>query len=532
MHSSLWLLLRLNAASRLRVFRRLTSTFKGQVVLGILVLLVMFWLAGLMLTSSGSDGLAPESFRAVFALGLAGMMLMFLLTGGGFAYKPAEVELLFPAPLSRRDLLMYKVVSLALSVIPSGLIFGVILNDHAPMLLGVVLGTWLGMVFLSIAQMIWGIFSGLVEQNTVARRKVVIVVGVLVAIGIALATGALVPEFSSTSLTAFTSSPVGRILLAPFAPFAGVAGAEGLGSLLANTGLSVLLLLGMGWLLFFLDARHAEAAVAASQRLGKQIDKAKKGQLFSSSNGKARRFSLPMVPRLGGAGPIAWHQLCGVLRGGKKMVFIALVVIGPMLLPALILSRGAPLETLWMFAPMALILLPMYIRCDFRNELDRMPLLKTLPISSKAICCGELVAPVVLLYVLELLVLGLCYFTGVVEWRLVVVAVLFCLPMNVLLFILENIIFLLFPVRLFQGMGDQGLSSMVRMILSMWLKLLVFGLVLGIAAGVGGLGYLLSGDLGLALGLGWLMAMVLCAALLPILAKTFERFDPSTDTPA
>jgi hypothetical protein len=92
---------------------------------------------------------------------------------------------------------------------------------------------------------------------------------------------------------------------------------------------------------------------------------------------------------------------------------------------------------------------------------------------------------------------------------------------------MESLLSLAFPFR--AAPGDPQL--MARMMLLMLFRMLALLIVGGVAAGVGGLGYLIAGW-GAFVGAGAVTLLLLTGGLLWFSALLFQRFDVSVDMPA
>src|SRR5207302_1015891 len=103
----------------------------------------------------------------------------------------------------------------------------------------------------------------------------------------------------------------------------------------------------------------------------------------------------------------------------------------------------------------------------FRGDLDHIDTLKSLPVAAWAIAVAELVAPVAVLTIYQLVLLAsidLMLHTGAMKLAIVM---LFALPLNAMLIAVENLIFLIFPVRLAIGVAIMsGLKEARRCALS------------------------------------------------------------------
>jgi hypothetical protein len=183
------------------------------------------------------------------------------------------------------------------------------------------------------------------------------------------------------------------------------------------------------------------------------------------------------------------------------------------------------------------LLLIAMLKLDFRGDLDRMDVLKALPISPNALAAGQLAAPTIVLALLHVLLLsGMILFvpvnpagggTKVLFWALVIAPVLDLLMIGV-----ENLIFLLLPARPAAATpGD--LSAMGRQALIFLLKGLVILCAGAIAAGAGVATYFALGrSQVIACAVTVTLLGVQALAMIPLVGWAFARFDPAEDVPA
>lgn len=531
MHSSLWLLIRLSLRARGRRLRRLLGTWKGRFVLLGVVGMFCMWLFGTMVGSSGP--MQPETIRNSGAMVLASMLLMNVLLGSseGVAFRPAEVEFLFPAPIPRRQLLLFRIVSIGLVTLPSAFFLSIAFHRRVPMFLALFAGAWLSFMCLALSVIVWQLLGSILGQAMAARgRKGVLflLVGIVIA---AIATGAMQLELSLTTATDFAASSLGQKVLSPFRPFSSVLASTTYPELGRWAGVSFAIIVGLSLLILRLDLNHTEASLAASQRIAKRMTDARSGRLaFNQGNSFLKRFSVPKLPRLFGAGPIAWHQLTALLRSAGSLTMFVVIIGGAISAPMLMSQSVEAKQLVVTMAMMTVFLLPQFIQYDFRSELDRMTVLKALPLNPIAICFGELMAPLLATLIVQVIMLCLVLTVGGADSKLTLTIAAFVLPVDFLVYAVENFVFLLFPFRMGPGQ-EQGLQNMVRVMGTMVLKFLLIGLFAGTAGGLGGLCYYLTKNEVPAIGVAWIITVISCTTLLPALAWAFRRFDPASDTP-
>src|SRR5438552_1032240 len=114
MNRALWLLMGLQLRGRCRSLLRVLSTPKGA-VLGLVGALVCgIWLWAVIAAPREASAIDPDTLRAnapAFILGYCVLIVVTSRGEWGFHFSPAEVEFLFTGPFTRRQLLIYKILS-------------------------------------------------------------------------------------------------------------------------------------------------------------------------------------------------------------------------------------------------------------------------------------------------------------------------------------------------------------------------------------------------------------------------------------
>ncbi len=184
------------------------------------------------------------------------------------------------------------------------------------------------------------------------------------------------------------------------------------------------------------------------------------------------------------------------------------------------------------------LLMPAALRFDYRRDVNRMTVLKSLPFTPLAITVGQLFAPVATCTMFQCAVLCIaCLFRPFpLPW--LVICTLLLIPVNGLIFAIENLIFLLYPYR----PNEEGIGVFVRSILTFTAKGLLFLLAVIVTLAWVGAAHVLTDatswgtpQLRLAVYFSagmWTMVAGTAALLVATIARVFERFDPSQDTPA
>ena len=197
----------------------------------------------------------------------------------------------------------------------------------------------------------------------------------------------------------------------------------------------------------------------------------------TTKNASKRRVRVPS--RMGGIGSLLWRQLLGVNNYRGTVIFSLTI---PVLLSCfpLLANHNAGMMLINLVASMlfySFLLLPSALILDYRRDINRMAVLKSLPISPLAMTIGQLAVPVLMCCLFQTVVLTIGAATGkVILWQAILAGVLL-IPVNVLIFATENYIFLLAPYQ----RNKEGFDVFLRTILTFTGKGLFFGMGLGLA---------------------------------------------------
>src|SRR5262249_46182382 len=151
-------------------------------------------------------------------------------------------------------------------------------------------------------------------------------------------------------------------------------------------------------------------------------------------------------------GPTAWRQALVVARSFLP-VLLLLGIGGVAILMALTAGqRDKEGDSLVWSIVGILIGFPVFMTqtvvCDFCGGVDRMDVLKSLPISPTWLALGQLLAPSLVVSLIQGIVAVIVQIViGRVEPLLLALPLL-AFPANFVLFGIENLLFLLFPVRM------------------------------------------------------------------------------------
>jgi len=489
------------------------------------------------------------------------------------AFTEAEVAFLFPAPVSRRTLVYFKLLKSQLGILFSSLILTLISNRWT-FLNGTVwvhaAGWWLVFSMYNL-HLIGASFARtrLLDFGVDARRRRLLVVGALLVLGLVtwFALKRTLPAPSNADLSspeslmeyvkAVLAVPPLAWVLVPFRLVVRPFLAGNLSGFLSSLWPALLLLVGHYLWVVRSDVAFEEASVALSHKRAERAAAMRSGKWSNQSPSKKRREPFVLVP-----------------HGAPSVAFLwkSLISAGPFYYPKNWLMVGVVLAvgTVWLghnplyqpfvtgigvfsgiLAGYGLFFGPIFSRRGTGQLLERFDLLKSYPVRGWQAVLGELLCPVTILCTFEwvcltllALALGLSKSSDVMTPMVVgagaVSAAFLLVPIVGLLFALNFAGVLYFPAWLSlspqHGAGIEKVGQ--RLIFFVGYLLVLIGALLP-AVGLGSIPFLLvwlySDYLALAIALGSFTA---CAALagefaLVIwwLGRRFERFDLSVELP-
>ncbi len=545
-HPALPILYEIQYKSRVRNALRSLKTWRGIIYLLVGSLIVIPWMVMLILwvlSDAKSLEAATPYFDAFLPFGLLFVCLFTLLTNvssKAIAFTPGETEFLFPGPFARRELLIYKIMAETIQVVIISAVVSIILLPFTPLWLAGFIGIALTLFFLILLRMtVAFVQMTVLERIDVSFRKVVLyafwfflILGLWKGTGWPSVQAILIDPLAFP--LAIRETWTGAILLTPIDFFVRIVMAK---SYFPELLFWASVAAGIDLCLFFavirLDTNYLESSMNAAEKKYAKTQLTKSGYGVMAGTGqKTAAYSLPALSWMGGIGPNLWRQLVGAVRNSKDILILSSAVSGLcgfILFAQGILSEATPF-LLIVFA-MNSIILTQWMPFDFRSDIDRMDWLKMIPIGSMPTVIGQVLIPVLIVSLLELLLFGGLLFCVEKNRSLLFIGMVLVPSFNFLLFGLENLIFLLFPIRIVES-SSGDLYDVGRIMVTYFMKYIsLVGILAGII-GIGFGGYLLCGEnLAVFTAITWTLLTVSGLALLPYIAWAFEKFDPSIDTP-
>lgn len=551
-------------ANRLR--RQATRLRSPRYSLAFIAGAAYLWFALIGHSSWSAPTSTPTAFVDVAAIGFAITVVVWWLGKGAYlalAFRPAEAQFLFPAPVSRRALLIYKLVRSQVLILLNAVVWTLIVRRWGVMLPPPLRAAtaWGYFTVLSLHRL--GVALVQTRPLTGARRIARTAgAGLAMAVIAALVVGVLpiVLQLGRAGFPA-TMRAVGRALaeppasyaMAPFRLIVAPAFAPTVDAWVRAFAVVLgIVALHVAWILA-MRVEFEEEATIASEALARRIAAFRDRRAGRATMTVARK---PRVPRdwlpLSPSGPpalaIAWKNTIALARTGslRSLVFAALTIT----VFSRIVSAGAPMRSgvalsapYLMIVGMTLILGPRVLRNDLRQDMLSISLLRSYPLRGRDVVAAELLSPTLVLTAFQVLMLVLAYaaLAGDYEWlrmRAVLVALVLLVPLalaalNAIGLAMQNGAALLFPGWVRLGPDSGGVEAMGQTLLVMVGATAALLLALILPAVVGLAAFFVSGPnpgvLAVALGAAGAIAVLGAeiAGLIYALGGVFERTEPT-----
>src|SRR5437762_1547941 len=126
-------LIAVHGNARLRRSLRGVLTVRGATFLVLSGLIIAIWLASGFFGADRVGHADPDTVRTFFPIWLLMICAVNLMTSAGeraIAFTPPEVDLLFPGPFTRRQLLGYKLLKNAAGAVVTATVFSVLFRRY------------------------------------------------------------------------------------------------------------------------------------------------------------------------------------------------------------------------------------------------------------------------------------------------------------------------------------------------------------------------------------------------------------------
>lgn len=421
---ALWYLTRCRFRNWLRSFRRRATRPRYLVVylLGVAYVgLVFVGPLHISPASARTSGQAVDILAVLFTLNA----LRWWLTErdrGPLAFTAAEVTFLFPAPLTRQQLIRFKLARIQVILLISALISSLLARRGG-------LGTTPGLLRAISFWVCYGTLylhrlaaaltrATLAERGSVGLgRRAVLIVVTAAAIAIpslfalqewpvlSLAWKLGLPTFLR-SLGQLIDLPVVAALLWPVRILLRPTVAPDFASwVMAILPAAAFLIVHLVWVTVA-DHRFEEAAIEASSRRAQRLAGRPEG------DGLSIRRGLPLPHRASPAVAVAWKNIQAQLRNFSRPTILALgvPVVGTLVFTVMY-PAGSLREVIGWFAlfwaAFLVLIGPQWVRYDLRRDLARIDLLRSYPVSGRSIVTGEIAASAAIITTYQFLLLAL-----------------------------------------------------------------------------------------------------------------------------
>ena len=440
---------------------------------------VGYFLFGGALGDRSSGG--PFESLDVELLATLGLFVLFMrwwLFGkdrSALAFTPAEVQFLFPAPVTRRALIQFKLLRAQLPIIFNALLWVVLLQRG---------GTELPAVLRAIS--IWALFTIFMlhrlgativratatQHGTAgAKRNVVAlalfgaaVVGLLWTVIQAYPVMRAASGFREVAGTLATvlQEPVPRALLTPFRIILAPTFAHTPGEWVRDF-VPVLVIAGLHYLwVIRTELAFEDAAVEASAQRARLIEAMRARRAGGIKPVRAgTRVWIPLAPRGHPAFAILWKNMMALARAPGRSKLTVLLALWMGLMATMISAMGGERFTTVVgslalgLAAVSLLIGARFVRLDLRQDLVHLRLLRTYPVEGSSLVAAEVAGSTIVLTGMQM---GLLLFAHIMflsqpdldvdvrtRWLILLLAPIALLILNAASVTIQNAAALLFP---------------------------------------------------------------------------------------
>ncbi len=542
--------------SHLRRLRRPSGIVLGLLGLGIFGV----WIVAIQL-SSGQDTSTRDPAELVPLVRLGALFLTLFTVGSSMTHRGLfmpreEIERLLSAPLSRADIVRYRLLSGTGRSLFAGVVFGLILMARMPDPLFAFIGLLVAMQTLPVVGQAAAILAGGLEKRSVRRlrgwpggilRIACFVLGMIVFLVLAFGgagENALLRELpdllSEARFQAVFDHPTVRAITIPFEPWARAITATD-----ATTFIPWIAVCTVLWALLFeftarLPIDFRELSLETSANVAERIRRHRRVGGGASAAKVSRvtvSWRLPWMFGRGPVGAIAWRKTTAIVRKARGTLLVSVFVLAMVTLLVASISRAGGRQGILGGAALIVFAGTLYLsaglRFDFREDLDRMETIKAWPQRPSRIFTATILPEVILIAVMVIggIVVRAAATRAFDPW---LGAVVVAVPLFVFAWIaLDNAVFLFAPIRFVAGQ-EGAMQNAGRAVILMALRGLLLA-VIAIAVGLGFGGFQLAAEHLLDLPgsgplvagvVGGLLSLLGCdVALVAIGSSLFRRFD-------
>ena len=401
-------------------------------VLALILGVAYFWLL-LIRPAAQPSRASPlwwSNAETLAALGILMLMLGAWVFKGermAIAFTPAEVQFLFTAPVTRRELILYKLFRSQLIILFNVLIWVFVLRRSGSVLPGALrlVGTWLVFTNLTLHRLGAALVrTSLVEHGRAGARRNLpaIALGGAALVAMLLILRDAVPALRAAdgaeeigrAIAAASATPAAYALL--FLPriIVGPSFAQTGAEWLTAIGPALVLLILQGTWVVRSDVAFEEAAAQASIDRARRLDawRRRAGRPRVRAPGKVHR-TIRLAPTGTPAVAIVWKNTLLLMRTGRIGSVVGLVLMAILVsLPAIgshgIDGRFVAIIAL-VLAGLMFVLGSRILSNDMRQDTEHLATLKGLPLSGEQLVAAEVLSSALPIALLQLLLVLLAF---------------------------------------------------------------------------------------------------------------------------
>jgi hypothetical protein len=484
-----------------RVISRFRRLREPRYLVGFVAGLAYLWFMGLrrmVLTHHGSirTGRFPINdftIDIIAAIALVPIIIIWASpdSGGGLTFSEAEIQFLFAGPVSRRQILIYKVLRQQPQVL-----IGAVAMSLFGFGAGKFIGLWLAFVTASTYFTVVPLARARLRLAGIGFfTRLAGVAAIFAALGATfwhemkpmLARGDL-DVMIRAGRSPFDTPVLRTILFLPRIVAGAIAPATTLRLLVSSAGL-IAMAVAFVVIAAQLNVSFEEASLAASARKQGQVDRVRS---FRAGN----RVLMPRIPppfRMP-ANPfpelaLLWKNLIAALRISTGWLIAFGVVLTVLFVQAVVTKEPILHATIGTIALGLALLFPLlastFLTQDMRLDLPRIEILKSYPISGERLVAAEIAAPLLIMSIIEVLLLAgtalllrlpseIPKLQQIATAENIVVALLFAIPICAMQLLIRNAAAILFPGWAMRSQDDQrGFAVMGQRIVLLASNLIV-----------------------------------------------------------
>jgi ABC-2 type transport system permease protein len=403
--------------------RRVARLRQPKYLIGFLVGgLYLYWLLFRPRPGTGMAGLGPAT-ADVLAVGLVGTLVglnwLFGSAETPFSFTLAETQYLFTAPLTRRQVINFKLLRSQLSLLISAAVTALVLSSGhlGGLRLVRVIGLWLlyGTLQLHYAGMSL-VRASLAQHGVTGLRRrlgTLLVLGSVAGLGwwglreqlpVVVSAFEQDPGRGVAALAGVIHSGVLGVLLWPLEAVVAPLRAAGFAEFARGVP-AALLVLGAHYVWVVRSTiAFEETAVEHAAKLARRLEAVRQGRSPYRTirpPKAAGRLRLRLAPTGASSRAILWKNAVGASREASPRTLVLSLAVA--IMASLGLARGAVggrdlvAVLLLAFAGVALLFGPLALRFDLRRDLEMLDVLKAYPVRGRQVVSGEVAAPVTLI---------------------------------------------------------------------------------------------------------------------------------------